>query len=300
MIGKEDNILFSIVVPVYNVEMYLHRCIDSILNQTYTKFEVILIDDGSTDSSGGICDEYEKQFSQIRVIHSKNNGVSVARNIGIKEAKGKWILFSDSDDWLEKETLEKANQIIRKNKCDVVQFGFRYVYPTSVVNMQPQIDKSENLKKLHFCTMVIKRDFLVKNEILFPEGITFAEDWFFKYVLYSYKPEIFYDSFVSYNYFVNTTSVMQNISYKHIMDEVEVIKKAENIKSCYKNNLIYQKIVSKEKLLFTLNNVKLWRSTFKDLNFYHIFLLGPKHMIKCIIFFLGFGDKIKKRGLINE
>ncbi|MCM1312359.1 MAG: glycosyltransferase [Bacteroides sp.] len=90
----------SVIVPVYNVEKYLHRCIDSILAQIFTDFELLLVDDGSTDGSGSICDEYAKKDSRVRVFHKANGGVSSARNMGLDHARGEWITFVDSDDWL--------------------------------------------------------------------------------------------------------------------------------------------------------------------------------------------------------
>ena len=90
--------MISIIVPVYNTEQYLHSCIDSILTQTYTDFELLLIDDGSTDLSGAICDKYAWKDSRVRVFHQKNGGVSSARNLGLDNAKGEWVTFVDSDD----------------------------------------------------------------------------------------------------------------------------------------------------------------------------------------------------------
>ena len=92
--------IMSVIVPVYNTEQYLHRCIDSILTQTYTDFELLLIDDGSKDKSGDICDEYALKDSRIRVFHKENGGVSSARNLGLDNAAGEWITFVDSDDWI--------------------------------------------------------------------------------------------------------------------------------------------------------------------------------------------------------
>jgi glycosyltransferase involved in cell wall biosynthesis len=96
----------SVIVPVYNVEQYLCKCLDSILNQTFTDFELLLIDDGSPDKSGQICDEYAQKDSRIRVFHKENGGVSSARNLGLDNAKGKWIAFIDSDDWVDNTYLE--------------------------------------------------------------------------------------------------------------------------------------------------------------------------------------------------
>ena len=100
----------SVIVPVYNVEKYLHRCVDSILAQTFTDFELLLINDGSKDSSGVICDEYAAKDSRVLVFHKENGGVSSARNMGLDNAKGEWISFVDSDDWVEKEYLETLYQ----------------------------------------------------------------------------------------------------------------------------------------------------------------------------------------------
>lgn len=97
-----NNPLISVIVPVYNSEKYLHRCIDSILSQTYTNFELLLVDDGSRDRSAAICDEYALKDSRVRVFHKENGGVSSARNLGLDNANGEWVAFVDSDDWVEK------------------------------------------------------------------------------------------------------------------------------------------------------------------------------------------------------
>ncbi len=95
-----DNPKISVIVPVYNVEQYLPRCIDSILAQTFTDFELLLIDDGSRDNSGKICDEYAEKDSRIRVFHKENGGVSSARNVGLDNTCGEYVSFIDSDDWI--------------------------------------------------------------------------------------------------------------------------------------------------------------------------------------------------------
>ena len=96
----------SVIVPVYNAEKYLHRCIDSVLAQTYTDFELLLIDDGSKDQSGEICDEYAQKDARVRVFHQENGGVSSARNLGLDNAKGEWVTFVDSDDWAKPYYIE--------------------------------------------------------------------------------------------------------------------------------------------------------------------------------------------------
>ena len=124
----------SIIVPVYKVEKYLRRCIDSIAAQTFTDWECILVDDGSPDDSGTICDEYAENDKRFRVFHQENAGVSAARNKGLDEAKGEWICFVDSDDWIEKEMLEKMYNLAVKNKAEVVVCGCKMTDTISIEN----------------------------------------------------------------------------------------------------------------------------------------------------------------------
>lgn len=114
-----ENILISVIVPVYNVEKYLRECIDSILIQTFVDFEIILVDDGSTDSSGEICDEYHEKDSRIKVFHKNNGGLSSARNKGLDEAKGDYVCFIDSDDTIAKDYLEKLLKAVKTNDADM-------------------------------------------------------------------------------------------------------------------------------------------------------------------------------------
>lgn len=122
-----DNIKFSIVVPVYNVKNYLNKCLDSILDQTYKNFEVIIVDDGSTDDSGKICDQYDKIDDRIKVFHKKNGGLSDARNYGVKYITGDYLLFIDSDDYIENKLLEKLSDCLKKAKVDLIRFGLNVV-----------------------------------------------------------------------------------------------------------------------------------------------------------------------------
>jgi len=122
----------SIVVPIYKVkEEHLRKCIDSLLNQTYSDFSIIFIDDGSPDNCGEICDEYMKMDDRISVIHQKNQGVSVARNNGIKMAKTEWIAFVDPDDWIEEDTVQSIWNIVSNNKeeIDIIMFDYVREYP---------------------------------------------------------------------------------------------------------------------------------------------------------------------------
>ena len=118
----------SVIVPVYKAEKFLSACIESILNQTYHDFEVILVDDGSPDSSGQICEEYAKKDSRIKVIHQKNAGVAASRNVGLDIAVGEYITFVDSDDYIQFQMYEKMLKCALDNDCDFVMCDCMKVY----------------------------------------------------------------------------------------------------------------------------------------------------------------------------
>lgn len=123
--------LISVIVAVYNMEKYLERCIDSILLQTYSNIEVILVDDGSRDASANMCDEYAKQDSRVKVVHKENGGVSSAKNLGLELATGEFVIFVDSDDWIELEMIEKLYSACRDNSADIACCGRYNVYGVS-------------------------------------------------------------------------------------------------------------------------------------------------------------------------
>ena len=119
-----EKALISVIIPVYNVENYLSRCLDSVLNQTYKNLEIILVDDGSTDSSSLICDEYAEKDGRVKVIHKANEGAAMARNTGLDTATGEYISFVDSDDLINKEMIEKLYAGITENNCDIAVCGY--------------------------------------------------------------------------------------------------------------------------------------------------------------------------------
>ena len=119
------NILFSVIVPVYNADKYLEKCINSILAQTYAKFELIAVDDGSTDNSGSMLDKYTERDARISVIHKNNGGIGSACAAGIEIAKGDYLAFVDSDDFIEKDMLDNLCSVIEKTNADIVHFGLR-------------------------------------------------------------------------------------------------------------------------------------------------------------------------------
>ncbi|MBR2786956.1 MAG: glycosyltransferase [Clostridia bacterium] len=124
----ENNDLISIVVPIYNVEEYLKRCVDTIINQTYKNLEIILVDDGAKDNSGKICDEYINKDNRIKVIHKENGGLSDARNVGLENANGEYIAFIDSDDYISKDFIEKLYNLCIEKNAEIAQCSYQRVY----------------------------------------------------------------------------------------------------------------------------------------------------------------------------
>ena len=184
---------FSIVVPINNCERYIKRCLDSIKMQTYTNIEVILIDDGSNDNSGKICDEYMKNDSRFIVHHQTNGGVSTARNKGIDFASGDYLMFVDSDDWISKETIELLNKKIEENNSDVLIFqrsSCKQENQKAVINDRKNISKK--LKQLiitekinpPFCKLY-RTDIIKGNNIRFKKDIPIAEDLLFNVTYFS-------------------------------------------------------------------------------------------------------------------
>ena len=124
--------LISIIVPVYNVEKYLSKCLDSLVNQTYENIEIVCVDDGSTDSSGAICDEYAKKDARIKVIHNENEGASAARNTALKVIRGEYIMFVDGDDWIDKDTCECCVNVLEQHDVDLILWSYSREYGTSI------------------------------------------------------------------------------------------------------------------------------------------------------------------------
>lgn len=177
----------SVIVPVYNVEKYLPKCIDSILQQTFTDFELLLIDDGSPDNSGKICDEYAAKDSRIRVFHKENGGASSARNLGLDYAKGEWIAFSDSDDYVSPAYLEDmAKYIISKSSLVISEYNMKgknalqltTCYLTGIEAIQYYFEKKVS-KLSGPVSKLYNRSILKKNNIRFPIGIHMGEDAIF-------------------------------------------------------------------------------------------------------------------------
>jgi len=140
---------FSLILPVYNVDRFLQECLDSIVKQTFNDFEVICIDDGSTDNSSEILKQYRNKYEYFKVITQENKGQGIARNIGIDEAKGEYICFIDPDDYISEFYIEELSKICNKTCADVIQFNFKYIYDngtTKYCNKSEMIEEYSNIE----------------------------------------------------------------------------------------------------------------------------------------------------------
>ena len=216
---NKTNPLISIIVPVYNVEPYLKRCFDSILAQTYTNIEIILIDDGSTDASPHICNEYANKDNRIKVVHKKNGGQSEARNQGIDICKGDYISFVDSDDWVEPTYIEELLDPIKKEDADISicqlkrtsffekidtpqEKHYQYYTPYDAIR---RLFVQKEVSFIGPVCKIYKRSLF--ETVRFPVG-KFHEDEFIMHILFSYAKKIVCTSAVLYYYYQRADSTM--------------------------------------------------------------------------------------------
>ena len=200
----------DVIIPVYNCEKHIKESIESVLNQTYDDWNLILVNDGSTDTSGNICDEYAKKDSRIAVIHQENRGVSAARNIGIISSKNEFFCFLDSDDLYEPTALGKMVDILRDNSVDAAYFNMIDLYQNKAIPKQPRLltgkydfDDISNIliddgtmTGILFgsaCAVIYKRNIVKQFNIYFDENITKNEDGIFNIKYISECSKIYYD-----------------------------------------------------------------------------------------------------------
>ena len=239
----------SIIVPVYNVEHYLENCIESILNQTFKDFELILVDDGSTDNSGKICDIYEKKDSRIKVIHKNNGGLSSARNTCLDIACGKYVGFVDSDDSIHPKMYEVLYNLIKKYKSDISCCSYKYTYDISSkeyekLNLNKVIEMSniEAIEKLYDKDLGVRLIVAwnkLYNKCLFDNirykvGRLHEDEFMAHRILYNSKKITYVDNELYY-YLQREGSIMSQISYKRKVDAL--LSKSDRMRFCNKVGL---------------------------------------------------------------
>ena len=258
---NNNLILLSIIIPVYNVENYLAQCIDSIGPSNKGSFEIILIDDGSTDSSSIICDKYAKKYNKVRVFHKENGGLSSARNYGISMSKGKWITFIDSDDLVSKNYLDFIfKSIFFKKNADLILFNFNTF--SQKKNVHKVLQNSFNIKKIskdsamtqltlpscgnYAWNKVYRKD--LWNTITFPDGKNF-EDIATTYKIVEKANQIYYLTDTLYLYRQRANSITSNLkkekqveSFRQMLEfRIEQLNffKAKGFINAYKNAMHY-------------------------------------------------------------
>lgn len=215
-----ENELISVIVPIYNMEKYLNKCVDSILNQTYSNIEILLIDDGSTDLSANICDEYMKIDSRIKVFHKKNGGLSDAKNFGIKKATGKYVAFVDSDDWIENNMYENMYYKLKDTKSNIVICGRYIEYENGkkkewynkneiIMNKEQSLIYLNSFYNFDMASWDKLYEKSLFDNIVFPHGKK-CEDAYTTYLLFNKSEKVTYIPKCFYHYFQRNGSISRN------------------------------------------------------------------------------------------
>lgn len=230
------NPIISIIIPVYNVEKYLCKCIDSVLEQTYKELEIILVDDGSKDSSGIICDEYENKDNRIKVIHKKNGGLSDARNYGLDSAVGKYIAFLDSDDWIDSRYIEILYNNLKKYDADISICNFKRVNDEKQLLsgnenktiLYNNIEAMQEIYKSNSVEIIVAWNKLYKKECFkemrFPKGKIHEDEYLIPILLYYAKKIVYTDIELIY-YRQTLNSIMNSKFNVNRLDYLYVLKK---------------------------------------------------------------------------
>lgn len=233
--------MFSIIIPVYNSEKYLEQCLNSIINQSYQEFEVIIVNDGSTDSSVDICKNFCEKSKKIKLINQKNKGVSAARNIALLTAKEKYIMFVDADDFLDELALERVYN--RLNEVDLLCFSYRKIYKNRVVEVKLENDlfSKERIQDEIFLdekiggfvwNKVFKREIIIESKICFRTDIHYCEDYIFLSEYLKFCKKISYFSLNIYNYRMRKSSVSFDFYNKK---NVSILKSFEKLAEVYRD-----------------------------------------------------------------
>ncbi len=235
-----ENIMVSVIVPVYNVEPFLEKCIGSVLAQTMPDFELILVDDGSTDSSGKICDEYLLKDSRIKVIHKPNGGLSSARNAGLDIAQGKYIYFLDSDDYINPVLLEKTISVMEEKQCDWLGFGMIKENPKGEqiekIGFKPkELKIASEKERMQFLLQyflnyrmgweawnhVFRKDIITEHNLRFvSEREIFSEDLLFSFMYWLYAESCIILPEMYYHYIQRTDSLMGQSKSINILPKI--------------------------------------------------------------------------------
>ena len=259
---KNEKILISFIIPIYNAELYLENCINSILSQDPEEIEIILVNDGSTDKSPTICDKYAKENSNIKTIHQKNQGVAGARNTGIKAGSGEYLFFIDNDDWIKEGAVNILKKSIKKTQADVILHRYSIENKNNII-----VKKDINSKKINDKTQkeilnylrkkrvsitapweyIVKKSLLEENEILFSISQNGVDDSHFTPVVFCSAKSFYFNKNVIYGWRQRQNSQSKNIRDKKFIEKMLSATKgleeySKKIKEDYKIKYILYRI----------------------------------------------------------
>lgn len=243
-------IKYSFIVPVYNTEKYLKKCLDSLVNQTYKDFEIIVVNDGSTDKSSSIISKYQKKYKNIIVIDKENEGLSMARNRGVQKSSGKYIIFVDSDDYVSNKLLEEVDKKI--DDSDILRFQIatedeEYTkineYHEEGFESMCGYDAFRYLSSYHFVEpawcYVIRKNYYIENKFSFKKGVYHEDFGLIPYVIYKARKVKSID-YIGYHYVQRNGSIMNNNDYK------KTVKKAFDMLEQYKTMRLFAKNINRK------------------------------------------------------
>ena len=270
--------MVSVIVPVYKVEDYIRECIDSILAQTYTDFELILVDDGSPDDCGRICDDYAKGDNRIKVVHKVNGGISSARNAGLEVAKGEWIMHVDGDDWIEPDMIESLIEAAQITGADMVIGDFVKYGPSAGYNKLPTWSSDKKKSMTNYIAYVMttiwgsiaKRSLYADHSLKSPDGISYCEDFHLIVRLCHFANKIVNVHRPFYHYRYRPTSIMSNMNGKTEADEQWVYQdtirffKEQGVYEDYRRVMSWRVLKSAQELLLDPAGHKRFMELFND------------------------------------
>lgn len=309
-----NSLKVSIIIPVYNVEDYLEECVESILCQGYDNVEIILVDDGSPDRCPAMCDEYAGKYDFIKVVHKENGGLSSARNAGIPIASGDYILFIDSDDFIESKALKKIMDCVNENHVDVVFLEAQKVFPDGTtepmgdgilrecVRDKTREDVFRHLSQCpkypaSTCTKLIKKSLFDNNDLLFEEGLLSEDlDWCLRLLLAAESFDCL--PIMYYNYRQNRKdSITNSIKIKNLSDILYIlgkwIKNCDELSSAEKSFVLSTLAYEYPIVLYIYSavadkNKKQYRSILKDMKWLLNHKQGIRYrLIKMLVSILG-------------
>ena len=278
----------SVIIPVYNTEKYLRRCLDSIVAQTCENFECILVDDGSTDDSGKICDEYADKDSRFKAYHNENGGPSKERNFGLEHSKGEYVLFIDSDDWLEKDAINNYAKAIKEYHTDIVKSGYEIDHPNNKKNIycvdkvivpSNKVDLFLSVEKSGYTGFIwnaaFKRSAI--GNLRFSETIKWCEDQLFSLEMFNRCSSIVLIPHITYHYMVGQGESLSNVQDAQLVFDVTQkgfelkYKLAGNNKEAFCTmSLSYNNLVNRSLQILYNNKSLEERRSFKKRNFSRI------------------------------